>query len=51
MLDEAAPIALSTVKAYVQMTTSLKLMRFVLFSQPVYAAFQRALQTLVDAAD
>jgi O-acetyl-ADP-ribose deacetylase (regulator of RNase III) len=45
-LDEAAPIALSTVKAFVQTPTPLTLVRFVLFSQPVYDAFERALKAL-----
>lgn len=45
-LDEAAPIALSTVKEFARTPTSVRLVRFVLFSQPVYNAFEQALNAL-----
>jgi O-acetyl-ADP-ribose deacetylase len=45
-LDDAAHIALTTVKDFVQKNTDLKLVRFVLFSQSVYDVFRKVLLTL-----
>lgn len=46
-LDEAAAIALTTVRAFAEQTTALHLVRFVLFSQTAYDAFSRALKALI----
>lgn len=45
-LDEAARIALETVVAHARGDTSLELVRFVLFNQPVFDAFEAALEAL-----
>lgn len=47
-LNEAAPIALSTVIAFLQQHTDIELVRFVLFDNATFAAYQQALATLVD---
>ncbi len=41
-LDEAAPIALDTVRGFLQQNTSVRLVRFVLFDERAYTAFERA---------
>ena len=45
-LDEAAPIALNTVATFLNDATSVSHVRFVLFSNDVYRAFERALRNL-----
>ena len=45
-LDEAAPIALGTVKEYLQQHPEITLVRFVLFDKQAYDAFMRAAQQL-----
>lgn len=46
-LAEAAPIALRTVIEHVKKSTSLQLVTFVLFSNDVYSAFEKALGDLL----
>jgi O-acetyl-ADP-ribose deacetylase (regulator of RNase III) len=46
-LDEAAPIALATVKAFLEQHPEIRLVRFVLFDRQAYAAFERAAQQLL----
>jgi O-acetyl-ADP-ribose deacetylase (regulator of RNase III) len=46
-LDEAAPIALDTVRTCLQQNTSVRLVRFVLFDERAYAAFERAAQEMM----
>jgi O-acetyl-ADP-ribose deacetylase (regulator of RNase III) len=46
-LEEAAPIALSTVCSFLAENHQIKLARFVLFNSPAVLAFQSALQELV----
>ncbi len=45
-LNEAAQIALSTVKEFMEQHPSLELVRFVLFGDQSYRAYERALQEL-----
>jgi len=46
-LDEAAPIALSTIIAHIQKPTSLKQVTMVLFGDRAYREFEKALQKLL----
>lgn len=46
-VDEAAPIALQTVKEHLQTATALELVTFVLFDQRTYDAYETALQRLL----
>jgi len=46
-VEEAAPIALRTVAEYVREHPEIRLVRFVLFDQPTFAAYARALEALV----
>ncbi|HZU04063.1 MAG TPA: macro domain-containing protein, partial [Ktedonobacteraceae bacterium] len=46
-LDEAAPIALSTVIEHIKKPTSLQQVVFVLFGGDSYAAFEKALEELL----
>ncbi len=45
-VEEAAPIALRTVAAYLKANPEITLARFVLFDPATYAAYHRALDTL-----
>lgn len=45
-VDEAAPIALKTIHNFLQQTSSLKLVRFVLFNESTLAAFRHAMSDL-----
>jgi O-acetyl-ADP-ribose deacetylase (regulator of RNase III) len=45
-VDQAARIALRTVRDYLDQHPDIKLVRFVLFGQPTFEAFARALQEL-----
>lgn len=45
-LDEAAAIAMRTVKAFLETVDGITLVRFVLFNEPVYREFEKALQDL-----
>ncbi len=45
--DEAAEIALSTVKAFVEENASIRLVRFVLFNEPIYQAFEEAMKKVM----
>lgn len=45
-LHTAAEISLSTVKAYLEQKTSIRLVRFVLFSQAVYNVYHDAMAVL-----
>ena len=45
-LDEAARVALTTVKAYLEGETGIELVRFVLFGDKAHKAFEEALRTL-----
>lgn len=44
--DEAAEIALKTVKQYLEENSGIQWVRFVLFNEPVYKAFEDAMNTL-----
>ena len=46
-LDEAAPIALSTIIAHIQKPTTLKQVTMVLFGDRAYREFEKALQKLL----
>ena len=46
-LDEAAPIALSTIIAHIQKPTSLKQVTMVLFGDRAYREFEKALEKLL----
>lgn len=46
-VEEAAPIALRTVAAFLEHNQSIKLVRFVLFNAAILAAYSQALHTLV----
>ena len=48
-VEQAAPIALGTVIAYLREHPELELVRFVLYSTPVFAAYEEALRALVPA--
>jgi len=43
---EAAEIALETVKRFLEANSTIQLVRFVLFNEPVYEAFERAMKKL-----
>jgi O-acetyl-ADP-ribose deacetylase len=45
--DDAAEIALSTVKAFVEQNTAILLVRFVLFNEPIYQAFENAMKKVM----
>lgn len=45
-LDEAAPIALTTTRDYLTSPSSLELVRFVLYGEQAYQAFERAARRL-----
>lgn len=45
-LDEAAPIALAATMQAISTAQSISLVRFVLFGEPTYSAFSRALEAL-----
>jgi len=47
-IDLAAPVALNTVMAYLRTHPEIELVRFVLFGNAAYAAYERALQTLLE---
>lgn len=44
--DEAAEIALKTVKAFLEENSDIQRVRFVLFNEPVYRAFENAMNQL-----
>jgi len=46
-LEEAAPIALKTVMDYLNSHPDIQLVRFVLFGQDAYGAYERALKDLI----
>jgi len=46
-LEEAAPIALKTVMDYLKNHPDIQLVRFVLFGQDAYGAYERALKELI----
>ena len=48
-IEEAAEISLSTVKNYLEGETSLKLVRFVLYSQSDYDAYREALKRIINS--
>jgi O-acetyl-ADP-ribose deacetylase (regulator of RNase III) len=46
-LDEAAPIALRTIKEYLETQPEIELVRFVLWDGAAHAAYERAAETLL----
>jgi O-acetyl-ADP-ribose deacetylase (regulator of RNase III) len=46
-LEEAAPIALQTAIDYLEAHTGIELVRFVLYGQRAYQAYEKALQSIV----
>ena len=46
-VEEAAPVAIRTVRAYLAEHSEIRLVRFVLFDARTFAAYQRALETSV----
>ena len=46
-IEEAAPIALKTVAEYLNSHSDIQLVRFVLFGQEAYRAYEKALQDLL----
>jgi O-acetyl-ADP-ribose deacetylase (regulator of RNase III) len=47
-VDEAAPVALQTVRDYLHNHAEIELVRFVLFDSQTFAGYQHALRSLVD---
>jgi len=50
-IDLAAPVALQTVMAYLSTHAEIKLVRFVLFGDAAYAAYEKALRGLLEERD
>jgi O-acetyl-ADP-ribose deacetylase (regulator of RNase III) len=50
-VDEAAPVALRAVKAFLEGESTVRLVRFVLFDQQTLAAYEQALASLGRAGD